>query len=64
MPGKVIKVLVQAGDVVNEGQVLVLLEAMKMEHSLRAPHSGTVAAVRAGEGEQVEAGQVLVVVET
>jgi propionyl-CoA carboxylase alpha chain len=51
MPGKVIK-------------VLVLLEAMKMEHSLRAPHSGTVAAVRAGEGEQVEAGQVLVVVET
>jgi propionyl-CoA carboxylase alpha chain len=64
MPGKVIKVLVSEGDTVAEGQVLVVLEAMKMEHSLRAPHGGTVRAIRASEGEQVEAGQVLVVVES
>ena len=64
MPGKVIRVLVDEGDAVEEGQALVVLEAMKMEHSLRAPDEGTVRAVRAYEGEQVEAGQVLVVVET
>jgi len=64
MPGMVIKVLVGEGDAVIEGQALVVLEAMKMEHSLRAPHGGTVRAIRASEGQQVEAGQVLVVVET
>ncbi|MGH8925797.1 MAG: acetyl/propionyl/methylcrotonyl-CoA carboxylase subunit alpha [Acidimicrobiia bacterium] len=64
MPGKVIKVLVSEGEIVDEGQVLVVLEAMKMEHSLRAPHSGMVKAIRSIEGEQVAAGQVLVVVES
>ncbi|MGH9892151.1 MAG: acetyl-CoA carboxylase biotin carboxyl carrier protein subunit, partial [bacterium] len=64
MPGKVIKVLVGEGEIVDEGQVLVVLEAMKMEHSLRAPHSGMVKAIRSIEGEQVAAGQVLVVVES
>ena len=63
MPGKVIRVLVAEGETVVEGQALVVLEAMKMEHSLRAPHDGVVKDVRAGEGEQVAAGQVLVVVE-
>ena len=63
MPGKVIRVNVAAGDQISEGQVLVVLEAMKMEHSLRAPHSGLVTAVLAAPGEQVEAGAVLVVVE-
>ena len=63
MPGKVIKVLVAEGETVAEGQALVVLEAMKMEHSLRAPHGGIVKDIRAGEGEQVAAGQILVVVE-
>jgi propionyl-CoA carboxylase alpha chain len=63
MPGKVIKVLVALGETVSEGQALVVLEAMKMEHSLRAPHAGIVRDIRAGEGEQVAADQVLVVVE-
>ena len=63
MPGKVIKVLVAEGETVAEGQALVVLEAMKMEHSLRAPHAGVVKDIRAGAGEQVGAGQVLVVVE-
>ena len=63
MPGRVIKVLVVEGETVAEGQALLVLEAMKMEHSLRAPHAGTVRDIRAGEGEQVAADQVLVVVE-
>jgi acetyl/propionyl-CoA carboxylase alpha subunit len=63
MPGKVIKVLVALGETVSEGQALLVLEAMKMEHSLRAPHAGIVRDIRAGEGEQVAADQVLVVVE-
>ncbi|HJU81584.1 MAG TPA: biotin carboxylase N-terminal domain-containing protein [Acidimicrobiia bacterium] len=63
MPGRVIKVLVVEGETVAEGQALLVLEAMKMEHSLRAPHAGIVRDIRAGEGEQVAADQVLVVVE-
>jgi propionyl-CoA carboxylase alpha chain len=63
LPGKVIRVEVSAGDVVSEGQVLVVLEAMKMEHTLRAPHDGSVVDVRFAPGDQVEAGAVLVVVE-
>ncbi|MGH8875187.1 MAG: biotin/lipoyl-containing protein, partial [Acidimicrobiia bacterium] len=63
MPGRIVKLLVAGGDQVAQGQVLVVLEAMKMEHSLRAPHDGTVIVIRAAEGEQVEADQVLVVVE-
>jgi propionyl-CoA carboxylase alpha chain len=53
MPGKVIRVTVEEGDTVEEGQVLVVLEAMKMEHSLRAPHGGVVTAIHAGAGDQV-----------
>ena len=63
MPGKVIKVAVAPGDAVEEGQLLVVLEAMKMEHALRSPVAGTVHEVRAAEGDQVEADAVLVVVE-
>ena len=63
MPGKVIRVDVEIGDEVEEGQLLVVLEAMKMEHTLRAPHRGTVSEVRCSPGDQVESGAVLVVVE-
>jgi acetyl/propionyl-CoA carboxylase alpha subunit len=63
MPGKVVKLAVAEGEQVSEGQTLVVMEAMKMEHTLRAPHGGIVGAVRVREGEQVEAGQTLVVVE-
>ena len=62
MPGKVIQVDVATGDVVGRGQVLVVLEAMKMEHTLRSPHHGTVIEVDCVPGDQVEAGAVLVVV--
>jgi propionyl-CoA carboxylase alpha chain len=63
MPGKVIRVEVTEGSAVSEGQVLLVLEAMKMEHTLRAPHTGTVVEVDCGPGDQVEAGEVLVVVQ-
>jgi propionyl-CoA carboxylase alpha chain len=63
MPGKVIKVDVALTDRVKEGQVLVVIEAMKMEHQLKAPHSGAVVDIRHVAGDQIEAGAVLVVVE-
>ncbi|MGQ0848226.1 MAG: acetyl/propionyl/methylcrotonyl-CoA carboxylase subunit alpha [Actinomycetota bacterium] len=63
MPGRVVKVAIAEGDLVAEGQVLIVREAMKMEHSLRAPHAGTVRGIRAVAGDQVEAGEILVVVE-
>ncbi|MGH8871959.1 MAG: acetyl/propionyl/methylcrotonyl-CoA carboxylase subunit alpha [Acidimicrobiia bacterium] len=62
MPGKVIRFDVAVGDEVSAGQVLVVLEAMKMEHTLRSPHDGTVLEVDCSPGDQVEAGVVLVVV--
>jgi biotin carboxyl carrier protein len=63
MPGKVVRVLVAAGDAVEPRQGLVVIEAMKMENELRAARSGRVKAVRAAEGQSVEAGALLVVVE-
>jgi propionyl-CoA carboxylase alpha chain len=63
MPGKVVKILVAAGQAVTAGETLLVLEAMKMEHPVRAPIDGVVAELPAGEGEQVEAGQLLAVVE-
>lgn len=63
MPGQVIRVDATEGSEVTEGSVLVVLEAMKMEHTLRAPHAGTVTQVLCAAGDQVEAGAVLVVIE-
>jgi len=63
MPGTVLDVDVDVGDAVEEGQRLGVLEAMKMELALRAPHAGTVTTVGAAAGDQVALGQVLFVVE-
>ncbi|MEY1555042.1 biotin carboxylase N-terminal domain-containing protein [Yoonia sp. R2331] len=63
MPGLVQAVAVAPGDVVTEGQRLVVLEAMKMEHVLRSPRDGTVAEVNAITGGQVAAGAPLVTLE-
>ena len=62
MPGKIIKVFVGKGDEVAEGDRLCVVEAMKMEHTLKAPCDGIVDEVHAFEGAQVEDGQVLAVV--
>ena len=63
MPGKIVRVLVKPGDEVQSRQGLVVVEAMKMENELRAARDGRVRDVAVVEGQSVEAGAVLVVVE-
>jgi 3-methylcrotonyl-CoA carboxylase alpha subunit/acetyl-CoA/propionyl-CoA carboxylase biotin carboxyl carrier protein len=63
MPGTVLSVRVVVGDRVEEGQVLGMMEAMKMELSLKAPFSGTVSSVDAAEGAQVSLGAALFMVD-
>jgi len=60
MPGKILKVNVTAGQAVKKGDVLVVLEAMKMENEIQAPQDGTVASVDTSAGATVESGDVLV----
>jgi propionyl-CoA carboxylase alpha chain len=62
MPGAIVTVAVEEGQAVAKGDLLVTVEAMKMEHRVTAPFDGTVAEVRVTAGQQVDADQVLVVV--
>ena len=64
MPGAVLSTAVAAGDVVQKGQLLLILEAMKMEHRITAPRDGTVEALHVTAGDQVENGQLLVTIGT
>ena len=59
MPGNILDVKVQAGASVKAGDVLVILEAMKMENEIVAPQDGTVASVNVAVGDMVEPGAVL-----
>ena len=63
MPGVITRVLVSAGDTVAKGQPLVAVEAMKMEHVVRAPYAGRVRVVRVRQGENVSAGVMLLELE-
>jgi biotin carboxyl carrier protein len=63
MPGKVIRVLVSAGDKVEAGQGLVVVEAMKMQNEMKSPKAGRIVEVKTKTGAAVAAGDVLVVVE-
>ena len=63
IPGSVSKVLVKAGDVVEENQVLAIIEAMKMETSITAPMKGEVKEVLINQGQSVKAGELLIVME-
>ncbi len=63
MPGLVRLVRVAAGDTVKEGEALVVMEAMKMEHTVVAPAAGRVSAVPVAEGQTIDAGTTLVVLE-
>ena len=62
MPGKVIRLLVNAGDHVEAGQGLVVVEAMKMQNEIRSPKTGKVERLQVKEGQAVNAGEVLCVV--
>jgi len=62
MPGKVIRVLVRAGDSVEAGQGLVVVEAMKMQNEIRSPKTGKVERLQVREGQAVNAGELLCVV--
>jgi biotin carboxyl carrier protein len=64
MAGNVWKVLVRQDDKVEAGQVLIILEAMKMENQIKAPAAGIVTFVTAAEGARVAAGDPLCVVES
>jgi biotin carboxyl carrier protein len=63
MPGRVVRVLVEAGDEVAARQGVVVVEAMKMENELRAPRAGRVKEVSVAAGTSVEAGRILAVIE-
>lgn len=60
MPGSIISVSVKPGDTFRSGQVLLVLEAMKMENEIMAPHDGRVTAVNVAAGSSVNSGDVLI----
>ena len=62
MPGTILKVNVTAGQAVKEGDLLVVLEAMKMENEIFAPKAGTIAQVLVNKGSSVDTGAALVVI--
>jgi len=63
MPGKVVRVLVKAGDAVLARQPVVVVEAMKMENEVRADRDGTVAEIHTRDGMSVEAGALLMIIQ-
>jgi acetyl/propionyl-CoA carboxylase alpha subunit len=63
MPGKVVAVLVHAGETIETGKGVLVIEAMKMQNELKSPKAGVVQEVRVTRGDSVAAGQVLVIVE-
>lgn len=63
MPGKILSISVESGDTVETGQLLLVLEAMKMEHSITAPHAGTVTELFFTQGDQVTEGAALLAIE-
>jgi biotin carboxyl carrier protein len=62
MPGKIWKLHVREGDTVAEGQLVLVLEAMKMENEIFAPAGGKIVQVNCKEGDSVNTGDVLVVI--
>jgi acetyl/propionyl-CoA carboxylase alpha subunit len=63
MPGRMVRVLAEVGDEVEEGQALLVIEAMKMQNELKSPKTGRVARIAVAVGDAVGSGDVLVVVE-
>ena len=63
MPGKILDIKVNVGDVVTENQVLAVLEAMKLENEIVAPRAGTITAVIATKGAPIDVGQTIVIIQ-
>lgn len=63
MPGKVVRLLAAAGDRVEAGQGLIVVEAMKMQNEMKSPKAGMVAEVKTKDGATVAAGEILIVIE-
>lgn len=63
IPGLVVKVLVEAGQEVEEAEALLILEAMKMENEIRSPRAGTVKSIEAGGGQRVEQNAPLIILD-
>jgi biotin carboxyl carrier protein len=63
MPGKIVRVHVEAGSQVEAGDAIVVVEAMKMQNEMKSPRAGTVTVLNAKAGETVNAGEVLAVIE-
>jgi len=63
MPGTVLDIKVNVGDSVSNGDVLMILEAMKMENEIMAPTAGKVASINVNKGASVDGGDVLIVIE-
>ena len=63
MPGKIVRVPAAAGQEVRAGECLVVMEAMKMENEIRSPRAGRVKDVLVKEGQAVESGALLILVE-
>jgi biotin carboxyl carrier protein len=63
MPGKIVRLLVAAGDTVSAGQGLLVVEAMKMQNEVKSPKTGLVVALAAREGASAAAGDILAIIE-
>ena len=63
LTGKIIKILVKAGDAVNEEDTLVILESMKMENPINSPVKGTVSKIEVKEGQVVKTGETIAVID-
>lgn len=63
MPGLVLDLKIKVGDTINEGDTILVLEAMKMENMLKSPGTGVVKSINVNQGEAVEKGQVLIEME-
>ena len=61
--GQIVSIKVNPGDSVNQGDVLLILEAMKMQNEIRAPQSGTIKEIRVAKDEKVNSGDILVIIE-
>lgn len=63
MPGKIVQILIQVGDIVHAGQPVIILEAMKMENELKTTIDGTVKAISVEKGQSVEKNELLLEIE-